>query len=125
MKFKKILVENSLKIKSFQTFRVAYEIMQTLYPDASNKFKSLDDIYYYGGQSAHNVKAVLEHIPGPNHHDQIQMKVGDLVGIAGNHWDGFSKGKNLRTNVRQNIFKKSFKTHIKFSAKWSVPFFQS
>lgn len=84
-------------------YRVAYEIMQTFYPDAANRFKSLDDIYYYGGQSAHNVQATIDHKPGPNNHDQIQMKAGDLVGIAGNHWDGFSKGKNLRTNVRMMI----------------------
>lgn len=71
--------------------------MQTVYPDAYNRFKSLDDIYYYGGQNAHNVVAVLPHKPASN--DQIQVKTGDLIGIAGNHWDGFSKGKNLRTNV--------------------------
>ena len=56
-------------------------------------------VYYFGGQSAHNVQAVLPHKPDPSHHDQIQMKSGDLIGIAGNHWNGYSKGKNLRTNV--------------------------
>lgn len=81
---------------SSQVCRVAYEIMQTLYPDASNRFKSLDDIYYYGGQNAHNREVVLGH--KARNHDEIQMKPGDLVGVAGNHWDGFSKGKNTRTN---------------------------
>lgn len=71
--------------------------MQSFYPDAYNRFKSLDDIYYYGGQNAHNVMSVLNH--NPSSHTQIVMKAGDLIGIAGNHWDGFSKGKNLRTNV--------------------------
>ncbi len=33
--------------------RLAYEIMQTLHADASARFKSLDDIYYYGGQGPH------------------------------------------------------------------------
>lgn len=81
---------------SSQVCRVAYEIMQSLYPDASNRYRSLDDIYYYGGQNAHNREAVLPH--KPHGHDEIYMKVGDLVGVAGNHWDGFSKGKNTRTN---------------------------
>ena len=81
---------------SSQVCRVAYEIMQTMYPDASNRFKSLDDIYYYGGQNAHNREAVLPH--HPKSHDEIHMNVGDLVGVAGNHWNGFSKGKNVRTN---------------------------
>lgn len=55
--------------------------MQTRYPDACNKFKSLDDIYYYGGQNAHNVIAVLDHQPKSS--EQIQLKTGDQVGIAG------------------------------------------
>lgn len=48
---------------SSQVCRVAYEIMQSLYPDASNRYRSLDDIYYYGGQNAHNREAVLPHKP--------------------------------------------------------------
>lgn len=81
---------------SSQVCRVAYEIMQAMYPDASTRFRSLDDIYYYGGQNAHNRVAVMPH--EPRNHDEIHMKVGDLVGVAGNHWNGFSKGKNARTN---------------------------
>lgn len=37
----------------WQVCRLAYEIMQTLHADASARFKSLDDIYYYGGQGPH------------------------------------------------------------------------
>lgn len=70
--------------------------MQNSYPDASDRFKSLDDIYYYGGQNSHNREAVLAH--HPKDHEQIHLNVGDLVGVAGNHWNGFSKGKNVRTN---------------------------
>lgn len=80
---------------SSQVCRVAYEIMQSMYPDASNRYKSLDDIYYYGGQNAHNREVVLPH--NPKNHDEIHMRKGDLVGVAGNHWNGFSKGKNVRT----------------------------
>ncbi|XP_030380911.1 alpha-(1,6)-fucosyltransferase [Scaptodrosophila lebanonensis] len=81
---------------SSQVCRVAYEIMQTMYPDASHRFKSLDDIYYYGGQNPHNRRAVIAH--KPRSHEDLQLKVGDLVSVAGNHWDGNSKGKNTRTN---------------------------
>lgn len=81
---------------SSQVCRIAYEIMQTMYPDASDRFHSLDDIYYYGGQNAHNREVVLPH--KPKSHDEIHMNVGDLVGVAGNHWNGYSKGKNVRTN---------------------------
>ncbi|KAL9877974.1 alpha-(1,6)-fucosyltransferase 8 isoform 3-T3 [Glossina fuscipes fuscipes] len=81
---------------SSQVCRIAYEIMQTLYPDAAHRFKSLDDIYYYGGQNSHNRQAVIAH--EARNHDEIHMRIEDMVGVAGNHWNGFSKGKNMRTN---------------------------
>ena len=70
-------------------------MMQTLHPDASRLYHSLDDIYYYGGQNAHNQVALYSHVPA----DQREMELlpGDLIGIAGNHWDGYSKGRNKRT----------------------------
>lgn len=94
---------------SSQVCRVAYEIMQTLHVDASQHFKSLDDVFYFGGQNPHNRMAVLPHHPRTT--DEIFMNVGDLVGLAGNHWDGFSKGRNARTN--QNGLFPSFKVNDK------------
>uniref|UniRef100_H2ZNX0 Alpha-(1,6)-fucosyltransferase n=1 Tax=Ciona savignyi TaxID=51511 RepID=H2ZNX0_CIOSA len=96
---------------SSQVCRVAYELMQTLHPDASRKFHSLDDVYYYGGQTAHEQVAVLDHEPRPGT-QEIQLKVGDVVGIAGNHWDGYSKGTNRRTH--QTGLYPSYKTIEKF-----------
>ncbi|XP_054262328.1 alpha-(1,6)-fucosyltransferase [Macrosteles quadrilineatus] len=81
---------------SSQVCRVAYEIMQTLYPDAADRFRSLDDIYYFGGQQIHRRKAILDH--KSRGLDQMDLNVGEMVGVAGNHWDGYSKGRNLRTN---------------------------
>jgi len=85
-----------LNVTLFQVCRVAYEIMQTLYPDAARRFRSLDDVYYYGGQSSHIQVAVLPH--HARDVNEMNLEQGDLIGIAGNHWDGYSKGKNLRTN---------------------------
>ncbi|XP_031449247.1 alpha-(1,6)-fucosyltransferase isoform X3 [Phasianus colchicus] len=79
---------------SSQVCRVAYEIMQTLHPDASAYFHSLDDIYYFGGQNAHNQIAVYAHHPRTA--DEIPMEPGDIIGVAGNHWDGYSKGINRK-----------------------------
>ncbi|XP_059164715.1 alpha-(1,6)-fucosyltransferase-like isoform X2 [Physella acuta] len=81
---------------SSQVCRVAYEIMQTLHGDASKYFRSLDDVFYYGGQSAHDLRAVEAH-PG-NDDGVMELKPGDAIGIAGNHWNGFSKGVNRRTD---------------------------
>lgn len=80
---------------SSQVCRIAYEIMQNMNPDAANNFRSLDDIYYFGGQNAHNHVAVSEYKPQQS--GEIELQPGDLIGIAGNHWNGFSKGMNRRT----------------------------
>lgn len=82
---------------SSQVCRVAYEIMQTLHGDASQKFRSLDDVFYYGGQNAHNMRVVEPH--PANGLGVMDMKPGDGIGIAGNHWDGYSKGINKRTGI--------------------------
>merc|ERR1712240_1003263 len=81
---------------SSQVCRIAYEIMQQYHSDASNRFKSLDDIWYYGGQDEHQQEAVLNH--HAIHHGEIEVEIGDVLGVAGNHWDGFNKGRNHRTN---------------------------
>uniref|UniRef100_A0A646QIG9 Alpha-(1,6)-fucosyltransferase n=1 Tax=Hemiscolopendra marginata TaxID=943146 RepID=A0A646QIG9_9MYRI len=80
---------------SSQVCRIAYEIMQSMNPDGANAFTSLDDIYYFGGQNAHNHRAIYSHTP--MRPDEIALEPGDLIGIAGNHWNGFSKGVNRRT----------------------------
>ncbi|KAI6190592.1 hypothetical protein M3Y97_00135300 [Aphelenchoides bicaudatus] len=80
---------------SSQVCRVGYELMQIEKGDAGDWFHSLDDVYYYGGQHAHDQVVVENHVAENSH--QMDLKVGDVVGIAGNHWDGFSKGTNRRT----------------------------
>lgn len=81
---------------SSQVCRIAYEIMQQHHTDASTRFKSLDDIWYYGGQDEHQQEAILRH--KPVHQGEVELKVGDVIGVAGNHWDGSNKGRNHRTN---------------------------
>lgn len=82
---------------SSQVCRVAYELMQGYYPDAYNRFASLDDIYYYGGQNAHPQVAIMDHVPRKS--GELEMKVGDEIEVHGNHWDGYSKGRNIKTRV--------------------------
>lgn len=68
--------------------------MQASQPDAAKKFQSLDDIYFFGGQSRHDVRAIYPHKAQDS--SQINLDVGDKIRIAGNHWDGYSKGVNHR-----------------------------
>ncbi|VDK29365.1 unnamed protein product [Gongylonema pulchrum] len=84
--------------------------MQVRIGDAGDRFHSLDDIYYYGGQQAHEQVAVESY--RAENDDEIDLEKGDVIGIAGNHWDGFSKGKNRRTG-RTGLYP-SYKTREKY-----------
>lgn len=64
--------------------------------DAANNFKSLDNTYYFGGQLVHEQVAVKAH--QPQDQSEIELKMGDILTESGNHWNGYSKGKNIRTN---------------------------
>ncbi|PAV69787.1 hypothetical protein WR25_17471 [Diploscapter pachys] len=83
---------------SSQVCRMGFELMQVLKGDAGELFHSLDDLYYYGGQHAHEQIAVEDHEPESD--KEIELKIGDVIGVAGNHWDGFSKGTNRRTGYQ-------------------------
>jgi len=97
---------------SSQVCRVGYELMQIEKGDAGDAFHSLDDVYYYGGQHSHDVIAVEEHIPLGPKSGELEINVGDSIGIAGNHWDGYSKGTNRRTD--QTGLYPSYKAHEKW-----------
>ena len=81
--------------------RLAYELMQNHHVDGSSRYFSLDDIYYFGGQQAHDVVAVQDHNPTQNSgHSEISFKHGDHLGIAGNEKNGYSVGVHRVSNVR-------------------------
>ena len=80
-----------------QVCRLAYEIMNSKHPDASGNFHSLDDIYYFGGQNEHRVRAIYPH--EAQNEGEIDLSVGDEIAIAGNHWDGYSKGRSHRLHM--------------------------
>ncbi|CAG5127665.1 unnamed protein product [Candidula unifasciata] len=78
--------------------RIAYELMQTLHGDASGNFRSLDDNYYFHGHNAHGLTAVEAY--RSNREGHIALKPGDVIYVAGNHWNGFSMGTNQRTSQK-------------------------
>ena len=48
--------------------------MQQNFVDAADRFKSLDDIWYFGGQDEHRQVAVLEHHPETR--DELELRIG-------------------------------------------------
>lgn len=55
--------------------------MNSKHTDASQRFRSLDDIYYFGGQEEHRVRAIWSNqAKSPR---QLSFDVGDELGIAG------------------------------------------
>ncbi len=73
--------------------------MQKYHLDASLKYYSLDDIYYFGGQQDHNVVAIESH-KDTHGSTEVEFRIGDELGIAGNEKNGYSVGINRRTLKR-------------------------
>ncbi|VDO90783.1 unnamed protein product [Schistosoma mattheei] len=81
---------------SSQVCRLAYELMQSNHlelGDASQQFRSLDDIYYFGGQQASPYEVLISST-------EHGLSPGDLVHFHGNHWNGYAKVEKLNTNRR-------------------------
>ena len=54
--------------------------MQQNYVDAADRFKSLDDIWYFGGQDEHRQVAAMDHLP--QNRDEIEIRIGKLLSSA-------------------------------------------
>ncbi|CAH8529299.1 unnamed protein product [Schistosoma rodhaini] len=79
---------------SSQVCRLAYELMQSNHlelGDASQQFRSLDDIYYFGGQQSSPYETIISD-------KENDLSPGDLVHFHGNHWNGYAKVEKLNTN---------------------------
>lgn len=87
--------------------------MQNHHIDASKSYFSLDDIYYFGGQQAHDVVAIEDHEPIPRSgHSEIPFHVGDHLGIAGNEKNGYSVGIHRSTHVRGDYPSYKVEDHV-------------
>ncbi len=92
---------------TLQICRMSYALMQSRHEDLSARFGSLDDIFYFGGQRSHDLIANQSYIAQTP--KEISIKEGDVIKIAGNHWNGFSMGMNKRTG-RKGLYP-SYKVH--------------
>lgn len=89
--------------------------MNSLQPDASAKFTSLDDTFYFSGQVHRLNVALISH--KAERPEEMNLEVGDEIEVAGNHWDGYSKGTNLRT--KETLLYPTFK--VKCRQIYNIP----
>ncbi|CEF69279.1 Alpha-(1,6)-fucosyltransferase [Strongyloides ratti] len=88
---------------SSQVSRMAYELMQVESPDdAGYNYASIDDVYYFGGQQTHNLRAIKSHKSLTK--EEISFEKDALIGISGNHWNGWSKGTLVGGNHETGLF---------------------
>lgn len=80
--------------------------MQQRIVDGAWRVQSLDDVYFFESQSAHNQRAVISH--QARSPDEFSFTRGDIIHTEGNHWDGFSKGSDLM-NEQSGLYP-SYKT---------------
>ncbi|KAH8862338.1 Alpha-(1,6)-fucosyltransferase [Schistosoma japonicum] len=79
---------------SSQVCRLAYELKQSNhleFGDASQQFRTLDDVYYYVGQQASPYEVLISD-------NKTGLSIGDLVHFLGNHWNGYAKVEKVNTN---------------------------
>ena len=80
--------------------------MQSHHTDGSRLVYSLDDVYYFGGQQEHQLRAI--HGRTGRGGGGMDFSKGDLIKIAGNHLNGFSLG-NKPGSLTRELFP-SYKT---------------
>lgn len=88
--------------------------MQVYHVDASMKYYSLDDIYYFGGQQNHDVVAIERHSHSSTSRD-IEFEVGDHLGIAGNEKNGYSVGVHRKSLQRGQYPSYKVEDHIRIA----------
>jgi len=57
--------------------------------DASFKYQSLDDVYFYAGRGIPQRVVIMDHKSMAP--EEIDLVVGDQIQFAGNQWNGYSK----------------------------------
>ncbi len=76
-------------------------------------YYSLDDIYYFGGQQAHDVIAIEDHDTPLSKNKEISFKTGDYLGISGNEKNGYSVGIHRQSHVNGQYPSYKVEEHIR------------
>ncbi|XP_063597063.1 alpha-(1,6)-fucosyltransferase-like [Penaeus indicus] len=85
-----------------QICRLAYEVLQTLRPDAPSRAFSVDSAYWFHVEVGNKVQARYPHTP--RRANELELHKGDQVKVIPQYYrkqpnlqDGFRAGRNLRT----------------------------
>ncbi|RCN52095.1 hypothetical protein ANCCAN_01883 [Ancylostoma caninum] len=87
--------------------RLAYELMQVVHDgDAGDRVRSLDEMYYFGGQHPHEYVAIEEHTP--QYSKEISLEIGDVIEFKTNLWNGYFEGGGEVENCGISCFGEIF-----------------
>jgi len=84
---------------SSQICRLGYELMQDKHVDASFKFQSLDDPYYFGGGRRELIQVIEPHQAKSG---ELDLETGDIIENHARYDGWYWKGQNLRTGQTAN-----------------------
>ena len=86
--------------------RLAYELMQTRFPDGAWRYRSLDEVYPLDAKKSSKMVAIYSHLENKER-NEIELNEGDEVtyitywdGNRNGHWNGYSNVQNVRTKMR-------------------------
>lgn len=90
--------------------RLPYEIMQSRDEDMSDRYRSLDDVYYFDAQTPRLKEVTIDYW-----HPESGLKVaaGSAVEFKGNHWNGYSKVVVALNHTEIELLMPSFKLRDK------------
>ncbi len=94
----------------FQVGRLAYEIMQTLHPDASDKTISLDAAYFFWKQNSQRLIADADH--NSSKKENLKFRKGDVLTIQGRGVSFSPYGTATNTRTGQKGLYPRYKVHF-------------
>ena len=72
--------------------RLVYELSQAQYGD-THRFRSIDSTYFVPGQGNEYMPVIYDH--NATYPSEIDVQTGDVVQFFENHWDGYTKVKDV------------------------------
>nr|XP_018905215.1 PREDICTED: alpha-(1,6)-fucosyltransferase-like [Bemisia tabaci] len=85
---------------SSEVCRLAYEVMNSVIPDAFNRFRSIDLDYYFEGQVPE--RRIVTQTHSAQNPDELSLTNGSIIFHEGNLWNGYSRATLKEQSVNNS-----------------------